>query len=59
MDVIYNIACLEALKNNQIEALKLLKEVIKFDKAYIKKALEDKKLDSIRNLDEFKELIGG
>ncbi len=59
LDVLYNLACLEALRNNQIEALKLLKEVIKLDDAYIKKALEDKKLDNIRDLNEFKELIGG
>ncbi|MFW9819890.1 MAG: tetratricopeptide repeat protein, partial [Candidatus Thorarchaeota archaeon] len=59
VNVMYNLACLEALRNNQLEALKLLRKVIKIDEAYVKKALEDKKFDNIRNSDEFRELVGG
>ncbi|MFX0023915.1 MAG: tetratricopeptide repeat protein [Candidatus Hermodarchaeota archaeon] len=58
MDILYNLACLESLRNNHIKALELLSEVIKQNEAYIQKAFDDKKLDNIRNMDEFKELIG-
>ena len=58
INVIYNLACLEALRNNQAKALELLTKVIALDENYIKKAVEDKKLRNIRNLEEFKALIG-
>jgi len=57
INIIYNIACLESLKNNQAKALELLTIVIKLDKNYVERVIEDKKFDNIRNLDEFKELI--
>jgi len=57
-NILYNLACLESLKNNQTKALDLLKKVIEIDKEYIEIALSDKKFDNIRDLSEFKELIG-
>ena len=57
-EILYNFACLESLRNNQAKAFDLLKKVIEFDKAYIERALQDKKLDGIKDLKEFKELIG-
>jgi len=59
LDIIYNLACLESLRENHMKALELLTKVIKFDESYIERALEDKKLDNIRNLKGFKELIDG
>ncbi|MFX1311151.1 MAG: tetratricopeptide repeat protein [Promethearchaeota archaeon] len=56
-EIFYNIACLESLKNNHRNALDLLGKVIELDKSYIQRALSDKKLDNIKNLKEFKELI--
>ena len=56
-EILYNFACLESLRNNQEKALELLKEVIELDKAYIERALQDKKLEGIKDLKEFKELI--
>ena len=57
-NILYNLACLESLKNNQTKALDLLNKVIEIDKEYIEKALLDKRFDNIRDLNEFKELIG-
>lgn len=56
VEIIYNIACLESLKNNQVEALELLTELIKFDNRYIEKIMSDDRFDNIRELNKFKEL---
>ena len=57
-NILYNLARLESLKNNQTKALDLLKKVIDMDKEYIELALSDVLFDNIRALNEFKELIG-
>jgi tetratricopeptide (TPR) repeat protein len=57
-NILYNLACLESLKNDQTKALELLKIIIKIDKDYIEKALSDERFDNIRDLKEFKELMG-
>ena len=57
-EILYNIACLESLRNNQVKALELLTKLIEFDKEYIERALLDERFDNIRDLKEFKELIG-
>ncbi|MFX1380356.1 MAG: tetratricopeptide repeat protein [Promethearchaeota archaeon] len=59
IDVIYSLACLESLRNDQVKALELLTSVIKFDESYIEKAIEDKRLENLRDLKEFKELTAG
>jgi tetratricopeptide (TPR) repeat protein len=56
-EILYNFACLESLKRNHQRAFELLKKVIDIDKAYIERALQDSKLDDIKDLKEFKELI--
>ncbi|MFW9825051.1 MAG: tetratricopeptide repeat protein [Candidatus Thorarchaeota archaeon] len=56
IDIIYNLACLESLRNNSAKALELLKNVIKIDKMYIKRVLSDDRFDNIRELEEFKAL---
>ena len=56
-DILYNTACLESLRNNQIRAMELLTRVIELDKNYVERALVDEKLDNIRDLKEFKEII--
>ncbi|MFX1279226.1 MAG: tetratricopeptide repeat protein [Promethearchaeota archaeon] len=58
IDILYNKACLEALRNNQIQALELLAFVIKSDESYKERILKDKRFDSIKELKEFKDLIG-
>ncbi|NVM37748.1 MAG: tetratricopeptide repeat protein [Candidatus Lokiarchaeota archaeon] len=57
-EIMYNIACLESLKNNQVKALELLTKAFEIDKNYIEKASVDKRFDNIKDLKEFKELIG-
>jgi len=57
IDILYNLACLESLRDNQIKALEILTKVVEFDKNYIEKAKQDKRFDNIRNLKEFKDLI--
>jgi len=57
-NILYNLACLESLKNNQTKALDLLKKVIEIDKEYIEIAQSDKRFDNLKDLSEFKELIG-
>jgi tetratricopeptide (TPR) repeat protein len=57
-NILYNLACLESLKNNQSRALDLLKNVIEIDKDYIERAVLDERFDNIRGLNEFKELVG-
>ncbi|MHA1915707.1 MAG: tetratricopeptide repeat protein [Promethearchaeota archaeon] len=57
LDILYNIASLETLKNNQLKALELLKRIIEIDKNYIERVLSDDKFEGIKGLNEFKELI--
>ncbi len=57
-EIMYNIACLESLKNNQEKALELLMKALEIDKNYIERASVDKRFENIRDLKEFKELIG-
>ncbi len=56
--VLYNIACLESLKNNLTKALELLSKLIELDNDYIERILSDDKFDNIKDLKEFTELIG-
>ncbi|MFX1377384.1 MAG: tetratricopeptide repeat protein [Promethearchaeota archaeon] len=57
IDILYNKACLEALRNNQEKALELLRNVIEIEKNYIERALNDERFDKIKNSKGFKELI--
>ncbi len=57
-EILYNIACLESLKNNQVKALELLIKALEIDESYIERASVDKRFENIRDLKEFKELIG-
>ena len=57
-DTLYNYACLESIRNNQGKAMELLTQAIEKDKIYIDWAKTDEKLDNIRDLEEFKELVG-
>lgn len=57
INVLYNIASLESLKNNQTKALELLKTLIEIDKDLTERLLSDETFDNIKDLDEFKELI--
>ncbi len=56
IEILYNLACLESLRNNQPKALELLTIVIKFDSNYIERVLSDDRFDNIRELREFKGL---
>jgi len=58
VEILYNIACLESLRNNQVKALELLTQVIELDKKYIERTLLDDRFDNIKDSKEFKELIG-
>ncbi|GAH05970.1 unnamed protein product, partial [marine sediment metagenome] len=57
-DTHYNYACLQSLRNNQVKALELLTKAVELDKICIDWAKTDEKFDSIKDLEEFKELIG-
>jgi len=57
-EILYNTACLESLKNNQVKALELLMKVLEIDKNYLERASVDKRFDNIRDSKEFKELVG-
>jgi tetratricopeptide (TPR) repeat protein len=56
IEILYNLACLESLRNNHAKALELLTNLIKFDKNYIERVLSDDRFDNIKELSEFKEL---
>ena len=56
--IIYSMASLESIRNNQIKAIELLKKLIELDKEYIKRVTLDKNFENIRELKEFKELTG-
>ncbi|MFX0106232.1 MAG: tetratricopeptide repeat protein [Candidatus Hodarchaeota archaeon] len=56
INILYNIACLESLKNNQAKALELLSKAIELDKDYIERALLDDRFANIKDLEEFKKL---
>ncbi len=56
-EILYSIAILELLRNNQIRALEILTKVIELDNSYVERVVLDERFDSIRNLKEFKDLI--
>ncbi|MFX1302918.1 MAG: tetratricopeptide repeat protein [Promethearchaeota archaeon] len=56
INILYNIACLESLRNNQVKALELLSKAIEIDKGFIERAILDEKLENIKDLEEFKKL---
>ena len=58
IEIMYNIACLGSLKNDQVKALEILKKVIEFDTNYIERVLSDDRFDNIKDLREYKELTG-
>jgi tetratricopeptide (TPR) repeat protein len=57
-DTLYNYACLESTRNNQEKAMELLTKAIEKDKIYIDWAKTDEKLNNVRDIEEFKELVG-
>ncbi len=57
-DTLYNYACLESTRNNQEKAMELLTKAIEKNKIYIDWAKTDEKLNNIRDIEEFKELLG-
>ncbi|MFX0010488.1 MAG: tetratricopeptide repeat protein [Candidatus Hermodarchaeota archaeon] len=57
-DVIYNYACLEALNKNTEKAMEYLKKACKADDKFKKWAKTDPFLVNLKNLPEFKKLIG-
>ncbi|MFX1456024.1 MAG: tetratricopeptide repeat protein [Promethearchaeota archaeon] len=58
IEIIYNLACLESLRNNSVKALELLTKLIMLDEDYIKRVLSDDRFDNIKGLKEFKALTG-
>jgi len=58
IDILYNLACLESLRNNQAKALELLAKVVELDENYIDRTKSDEKFDNVKDSKEFKELIG-
>ncbi|MFX1593262.1 MAG: tetratricopeptide repeat protein [Promethearchaeota archaeon] len=58
IDVLYNLACLESLKNNHAKALELLKKAIELNKNYADRAKSDDKFENVKDLEEFKKLVG-
>ena len=55
---IFNLACIEALRMNLEESIKYVRKILILDKNYIEKIKTDPYLENLRELDEFKELIG-
>ena len=47
--ILYNIACLEALNNNQAKALELISKLIELNKDYIEMVLSDDKFDNLKD----------
>ena len=58
INILYNIASLESLKNNQTKALELVKRVLEIDKDFRERILSDENFENIKDLNEFKELMG-
>ena len=56
IEILYNLACLESLRNNSTKALEFLKVLIKLDIDYVERVLSDDRFDNIRDLREFEEL---
>ena len=56
-EILYSIASLESLKNNQIKALEMLTKAIELDNSYVERVISDERFDNIRALKEFKDLI--
>ncbi|MBI9076452.1 MAG: tetratricopeptide repeat protein [Desulfatibacillum sp.] len=57
VDPCYNLACLHARQGNMEEALSFLKMAAGMDKAVLEWVREDEDLASLRDLDEFKEVM--
>ena len=57
-DILYNCACIEAINKNNEKALELLGKAIEADKKFKKWAKTDRFLKNIKDLSEFKKLIG-
>jgi len=57
-DIIYNCACIEAVNKNNKKALELLRKAIEIDKKFKEWAKTDRFLKNIKDLPEFKKLIG-
>ncbi len=57
-DILYNCACIEAINKNNEKALELLGKAIEADKKFMKWAKTDRFLKNIKDLLEFKNLIG-
>ncbi|MFX0029289.1 MAG: tetratricopeptide repeat protein [Candidatus Hermodarchaeota archaeon] len=57
IDILYNKAGLESLKNNPEKAVEFLALVIEADEDYIEHILQDKRFDNIKELKEFKDLV--
>ena len=57
-DILYNCACIEAINKNNEKALELLGKAIEADKKFKKWAKTDRFLKNIKDLPEFKKLIG-
>jgi hypothetical protein len=56
-EILYSIASLESLRNNQIRAIEILAKVIDLDNRYVERVISDERFDNIRTLKEFKALI--
>ncbi len=57
-DILYNCACIEAINKNNEKALELLGKAIEADKKFMKWAKTDRFLKNIKDLLEFKKIIG-
>ncbi len=57
-NALYNKACVESIMNNNVESLDSLRKAIELDKSLADSAKSDDDFDNLRNLKEFKELIG-
>jgi len=56
INAIYNLACLESLRNNHTKALELLGILVNLDEGIIEQVLDDERFDNIKELKEFKAL---
>ena len=56
-EILYSIARLESLRNNQSRAIEILAKVLELDISYIERVISDDRFENIRTLKEFKALI--
>jgi hypothetical protein len=56
-DVLYNLACVEAVSGNRSDALRLLRRAIKAGYQHLENIKTDHELDSLRPLPEFRRLV--